>query len=153
MAAYSVDLRQRIVEAVERQVGSKREIARLFGVHESFLYKLLRQKRERGDLAPLPHGGGAQAKLTAAQWQQVAQWIAATPEATLAELQEQVQKKLRVRVGLSTVGRGVERLGVTRKKRVSGRRKPMPRLGPPFRNSKHSGPVTTSSSWTNSVLI
>lgn len=146
MAAYSVDLRQRIVEAVERQVGSKREIARLFGVHESFLYKLLRQKRERGDLAPLPHGGGTQAKLTAAQWQQVAQWIEATPDATLAELQEQVQKKLRVRVGLSTVGRGVERLGVTRKKRVSGRRKPMPRPGPPFRNSNHSGPVTTSSS-------
>ena len=94
-------------------MGSKRERARLFGVHESFLYKLLRQKRERGDLAPLPHGGGTQAKLTAAQWQQVAQWIEATPDATLAELQEQVQKKLRVRVGLSTVGRGVERLGVT----------------------------------------
>jgi transposase len=28
MAAYSLDLRERIVEAVERQVGSKREIAR-----------------------------------------------------------------------------------------------------------------------------
>jgi transposase len=146
MAAYSVDLRQRLVEAVERQVSSKREIARLFGVHESFLYKLLRQKRERGDLAPLPHGGGTQAKLTAAQWQQVAQWIEATPDATLAELQEQVQKKLRVRVGLSTVGRGVERLGVRRKKRVSGRRKLMPRPGPPFRNSNPRGPVTTSSS-------
>ena len=48
MAAYSLDLRERIVEAVEQQVGSKRTIARLFGVHESFLYKLLRQKRERG---------------------------------------------------------------------------------------------------------
>jgi transposase len=97
MAAYSLDLRERIVEAVERQVGSKREIARLFEVHESFLYKLLRQKRERGDLAPLPHGGGAQAKLSAGQWQQVARWIAASPDATLAELQEQVQQKLRVR--------------------------------------------------------
>jgi transposase len=106
MAAYSVDLRKRIVEAVERQVGSKREIARVFGVQESFLYKLLRQQRERGDLAPLPHGGGAQAKLNAGQWQQVASWIAATPDATLAELQAQVQQKLRVRMGLSTVWRG-----------------------------------------------
>lgn len=143
MAAYSVDLRERIVEAVEREVGSKREIARLFGVHESFLYKLLRQKRERGDVAPLPHGGGAQAKLTAVQWQQVASWIATTPDATLAELQEQVQRKLRVRVGRSTVWRGVERLGVTRKKRVSGPLKPMPRPGSPFRNSNRSCPVTT----------
>jgi transposase len=36
----------------------------LFGVNESFLYKLLRQMRERGDTAPLAHGGGASAKLT-----------------------------------------------------------------------------------------
>jgi hypothetical protein len=35
----------------------------LFGVHESFVYKLLRQQRERGDIAPSPHGGGAVAKL------------------------------------------------------------------------------------------
>ena len=138
MAAYSLDLRERIVEAVERQVGSKREIARLFGVHESFLYKLLRQQRERGDLAPLPHGGGAQAKLTAEHWQQVASWIVATPDATLAELQDQVQQKLRVRVGRSTVWRGVEALGVTRKKRVSGPRKPMRRHAPPFKTSSRS---------------
>ena len=111
MAAYSLDLRERIVEAVERQGGSKREIARLFGVHDSFLYKLLRQKRERGDLAPLPHGGGAQAKLTAENWQQVASWIATTPDATLAELQEQVQRKLRVGVGLSTIWWGVSGWG------------------------------------------
>jgi transposase len=141
MTAYSVDLRERLVEAVERQVGSKREIARWFGVHESFLYKLLRQKRERGDLAPLPHGGGAQAKLNAGQWQQVASWIAATPDATLAELQVQVQQKLRVRVGLSTVWRGVESLGVTRKKRASGRRKPMPKREPPLKSSNRSWPA------------
>lgn len=138
MAAYSLDLRERIVEAVEREVGSKREIARWFGVHESFLYKLLRQQRERGDLAPLPHGGGAQAKLTAEHWQQVARWIEATPDATLAELQDQVQQKLRVRVGRSTVWRGVEALGVTRKKRVSGPRKPMRRPGRPFKPSSRS---------------
>lgn len=143
MAAYSLDLRQRIVEAVEREVGSKREMARLFGVHESFLYKLLRQQRERGAVAPLPHGGGAAAKLTTAHWQQVARWIAAPPDATLAELQDQVQRQLRVRVGLSTIERGGKRLGLTRKKRVSGPRKPTRRPGPHFRSSNHSCPVTS----------
>jgi len=64
MAAYSLDLRQRIVDAVELGLESKRKIAELFGVHESFIYKLLRQKRDRGDIAPLPHGGGASALLT-----------------------------------------------------------------------------------------
>jgi transposase len=141
MAAYSLDLRKRIVAAVERQVGSKREIARLFGVPEAYLYKLLRQQRERGDLAPLPQGGGVPAKLSEGQGQQVASWITTTPDATLAELQEQAQQKLRVRVGLSTVWRGVETLGVTRKKRASGLRKPMPKREPPFRSSSRSGPA------------
>jgi len=50
------------VAAVERQSGSKRQSADLFGVHESFLYKLVRQQRERGDIAPLPQGGGARAQ-------------------------------------------------------------------------------------------
>jgi transposase len=65
MAAYSLDLREPIVEAVECRVGSKRQIAALVGVHESFIYKLLSQKRARGDIAPWPHGGGATAKLAA----------------------------------------------------------------------------------------
>jgi len=79
MAAYSLDLRERIVEAVERRMSSKRKIAELFGVHESFLYKLLRQKRDRGDLAPLPHGGGAEAKLAAEQLPSLSALVAATP--------------------------------------------------------------------------
>ena len=52
MAAYSLEPRKRIVDAVERGVATKREIARMFGVHETFVHKLLRQKRERGDTAP-----------------------------------------------------------------------------------------------------
>ena len=44
--AYPLELRKRIVEAVERGLGTKRAIADIFGVHESFIYKLLRQKRQ-----------------------------------------------------------------------------------------------------------
>src|SRR5215467_8613213 len=61
--AHSLDLRTRIVDAVDRGVGTMSEIAALFGVNESFIYKLLRQRRERGDIGPLPHGGGAQVTL------------------------------------------------------------------------------------------
>jgi transposase len=55
MLAYSLDLRERPVGVVERRSGSKQQITALFGVHESFIYKLLHQKRERGDISPLPH--------------------------------------------------------------------------------------------------
>ena len=136
MAAYSVDLRARIVEAVERQIGSKRKIAEVFGVHESFIYKLLRQKRERGDIAPLPHGGGAHAKLSGAQLQQLPALVAATPDATLDELRIQVQKKARVAVSLSTICRGLQALGLSRKKRPSSPRKPTRTSAPPSKQDK-----------------
>lgn len=125
MAAYSLDLRARIVEAVERQMGSKRQIAGLFGVHESFIYKLLRQKRERGDIAPLPHGGGAQAKLSKEQQQVLPALVRAIPDATLDELRGQLKKKTRVAVSLSTVCRSLQALGLSRKKSPNGPPKPI----------------------------
>ena len=104
------------MEAVERQIGSKRQLAAVFGVHESFIYKLLRQKRERGDIAPLPHGGGALAKLSEAQLQQLPVLVAATPDATLKELRVQVKKKARVAVRRSPICRGLQALGCREKK-------------------------------------
>jgi len=130
MAAYSLDLRERIVEAVERPIGSKRQIAAWFGVHESFLYKLLRQKRDRGDIAPLPHGGGARAKLSAAQLRQLPDLVAATPDATLDELRAQLKKKARVAGSRSTICRGLQALGLSRKKSPGARPKPTPKSAP-----------------------
>ena len=136
MAASSLDLRERIVDAVERKIGSKRKIAQLFGVHESFLYKLLRQKRDRGDIAPLPHGGGASAKLSADQRRQLSDLVAATPDATLDELREQLGKKARVAVSLSTLCRGLQALGLSRKKRPSARPKLTQRSAPRSKPNK-----------------
>ncbi len=130
MVAYSLDLRQRIVDAVEHEVGSKREIAGLFGVHESFIYKLLRQKRERGDLAPLPHGGGATAVLTEDRLMKLAALVANSPDATLAELRAEIRKKSRVAVSLSTICRGLQALGLSRKKSPNSLPKPTRKSGP-----------------------
>ncbi len=124
------------MDAVEWQIGSKRQIAALFGVHESFIYKLLRQKRERGDLAPLPHGGGARAKLSEGQLRQLPDLIAATPDATLAELRVQIKKQARVEVSLSTLCRGLQALGLSRKKRPRSRPKPTPRSVPRSKEDK-----------------
>ena len=124
--AYSLDLR-RIVAAVERGVETKRALTAFFSVHESFIYKLLRQQRERGDLAPLPHGGGASAKLTEADLLILFDLVAATPDATLAELGQQLQKKTRLAVSQSTICRGLQTLTLTVKKRPGAPSKPTPR--------------------------
>lgn len=120
--AYSLDLRQRIVDAVERGLGTKRDIAAFFSVHESFIYKLLRQQRERGDIAPLPHGGGASAKLTEERLETLYGLVARTPDATNGELVQQLWQETGVSVSKSTVCRGIQKLELTLKKNETRQR-------------------------------
>jgi transposase len=88
MKAYSVDLRTRIVEAVDRHLGSQGEVAALFGVSRSVVKKLLRQRRETGSVAPKPHRGGHTPKLTAQKGEAVRAYILDVKnEASLAEVQ------------------------------------------------------------------
>ena len=58
MKTYPLELRQRIVDAVDQQTHTKNEIATLLGVTGRYVYLLLKSRREKGDLTPLPHGGG-----------------------------------------------------------------------------------------------
>jgi transposase len=136
MAAYSLDLRKRIVDAVERGLASKRDIARTFGVHQSFVHKLLRQKRQRGDIAPLPHGGGATAILNQDHLLTLTELVALSPDATLAQLREQLRKKARVEASISTIWRALEALGLSRKKSRGVTTMPTRSKGPPSRRNK-----------------
>ena len=66
MAAYSIDLRQKLLHACERRLGSQRALADLFGVSLSFVGKLLRRHRTTGNIAPTPYAGGQRPRLGAA---------------------------------------------------------------------------------------
>ena len=57
MRAYSEDLRERIIEALEAQDGSQAEIAARFAVSLSFVAKLWRRWRTTASCASQPHGG------------------------------------------------------------------------------------------------
>jgi transposase-like protein len=52
MRAYSLDLRQKVVAAVERGDSTIEEVAASFGVGLTFVKKMLRQHRKAGDLTP-----------------------------------------------------------------------------------------------------
>ncbi len=56
MKAYSVDFRQKIVDAYENKEGSIRQVAKRFKVAPSFVQKLLKRYQEVESLSPLPHG-------------------------------------------------------------------------------------------------
>ena len=51
-AAYSVDLRRKVVQAYERGMGSQANVAQFFGVSLSFFEKLLRLHRRTGQASP-----------------------------------------------------------------------------------------------------
>ena len=63
------------------------ELADLFQVTERYIYKLLKLRRDYGDLTPLPHSGGSDPFFDDAKWLLLAQFVAKYPDATLQELQ------------------------------------------------------------------
>jgi transposase len=63
MAAYSIDLPQKILHAYTRRLGSQRALAHVFGVSLAFVDKVLRQPRTRATIAPKLHAGGQPPRL------------------------------------------------------------------------------------------
>ena len=63
MKAYSLDLRQRELQAALSGDHTMAEVAGRFGVGTAFVNKMPRLHRAGGDLAPRPHGGGYPARL------------------------------------------------------------------------------------------
>lgn len=117
MKAYPIELRERIVAAVDNQVGTIAEIAEIFGVKERFIYKLLKQRREEGSIAPRPHGGGAVAKLDDKKKELLAEMVSENPDGTLEELRETFKGKAKVDISVSTLWRRLADARLTVKKR------------------------------------
>ncbi len=118
MKAYSLDLRQRVVAAYEQGKGSLAEVAEQFNVGQTFLKKMLRQKRETGSVAPLAHGGGRQPSLSEKEHRLLRKKVKEQPDISLAELQEHLSAKTSVTVSLPTIHRSLRTSGLSRKKRV-----------------------------------
>jgi transposase len=114
MSALSRDLRQRIIDTVERGEGSLRRIAKRFLVSLSFVTRLLRHYRTTGSLEPNPHGGGRKPALGPAQRQRLRALLRQKPDATLEELRQQ----LGVDCSHMAIVRALQKLKITRKKKV-----------------------------------
>jgi len=116
MNAYSLDLRLKVLDAVDRGIPRK-EVVGTFGVSMPTLERYLRRRRRTGDLSPRSSPGRtpsicASAEEKRALWRQLEENDGATLERH-CELWEQEQK---VKVSVSTMSRAVRRLGWTFKK-------------------------------------
>lgn len=116
MKAYSLDLRQKVIDAYNRKEGSQRQLAQRFSVSLSFIQDLLRRYREDGTIAPRRHGGGAMSKLNQEQVGLVVTLVEEDNDAILVELCERLKQRSGIEVSRATMGRLTGRLGLTRKK-------------------------------------
>ena len=112
MKPYSLDLRERVAQAVDQREGSLRQLARRFFVSVSFITRLLALRRQTGSLAPRFHQGGPPPLLDPHKLQRLQQLLHDTPDALLDELAQPL--------GCSrmTVWRALRKHKITRKKKV-----------------------------------
>ena len=120
MRAYSLDLRQKVVAAVERGDSTIEEVASSFGVGQTFVKKMLRQHRETGDLRPRPHGGGQTRRLSDRHHKLLRQEVERGPDKTAEALRDHLEERAGVTVSRPTVSRALSRLGLSRKKKHGG---------------------------------
>jgi transposase len=86
MAAYSIDLRQKIVQVYERRWGSQHALADVFRVSLSFVEKVLSRYHTTGELGPKLYTEGQKPRVDAAGQTLVRQMVHDAPDATLEEL-------------------------------------------------------------------
>src|SRR5216117_1553119 len=114
MKAYSQDLRERILRALD-QGKPRTEITRLFGVSESTLKRYVRQRREKGHVQPKPIPGRPPTKRAPLEAKLQPQ-LESQPDATLQEHCDTWQAQEGIKVSISTMSRAIQHLRWTRKK-------------------------------------
>lgn len=107
MKAYSLDLRQKIVDAYAVGDISQRKLAKNFGVTLAFVQKLLKRQREEGTIAAKVRTEQTPTKLNADQLEVLRQLVEEQPDATLEELRQRLYQKTEVLIGVATVDRMV----------------------------------------------
>ncbi len=119
MKAYSLDLREKVVNRYEAGGISQRELERAFGVSLFFVEKMLKLKRIGDSLAPKKSRAASGSKLTGEMRLFVSEQIKEQNDLTLPELCERVMERFAVRVSPPVMCRAVRLMDLRRKKRRS----------------------------------
>jgi transposase len=119
-AAYSMDLRERVMMDADAGLASK-ELAARYHVSRAWVDALKQRRRETGAIAPRPQTK-FRSRVLAGQESRLAALITAQPDLTLAELRD----ALPTTAALSTLWVEIDRLGLTVKKNGTRRRTTSP---------------------------
>jgi transposase len=116
MAPYSMDLRERVVRAWDAS-GDADEVAATFAVSRAWVHRLVQRRRETGSIAPRKQTK-FRSRVLAGQDERLKALVHAKPDATLAELRDEMPTT----AALSTLWLALDRLGLTVKKNRPRRR-------------------------------
>lgn len=113
--SLSIDLRQRVIAAIDGGLSCRRAAER-FGVSAASAIRWRERQRKAGDFSPRQQGGDRRSQRVEAQAQLILNMVAAKPDITLAELREKVGRH-GVSVGIASLWRFFQRRKITLKKR------------------------------------
>ena len=117
MKPYSVDLRERVVSAVDQGL-ARTEVARLFQVSLGSIKRWLLARGTTGDLRP-SRPTGRRLTITPAQEAELQACLEASPDATFAEHAAHWNTTYGTTLSQWTLGRASRRIRWSRKKRPS----------------------------------
>jgi transposase len=121
MKPYSVDLRQRVVDAYAE--GTIDQLAVRFSVSPSSVERWVYRQKATGSVAPTPNPAGkANAIVTEEDKALLVGFYREHPDATYEELAERFGRETGRPIARSTMGASIKRLEITRKKRASNPR-------------------------------
>ena len=106
--AYSMDLRQRVIDDCDAGLGTK-AVAAKYSVSPAWVRRLKQHRRERGDIRPRTSPG----RPKTIDDDRLAALVAAQPDATL----EQLRERLGAPVTGQAISKALRRLELTFKKR------------------------------------
>ena len=89
-----MELRQRVLQAVDNNLGTRDKIARIFNVSTFWIRKLLRQRNQTGDIAPLPQNQGRKPAFRGTDIELLNDFVKENPDSTLEEMKEHFSDKV-----------------------------------------------------------
>ena len=113
----SKELREKIVSAYERGLGTIKEVAEIFSITERTVAKYLQIYRETGDLTPksLP---GRPPILTDKNLTIIKKIILLNQDGTLQDFRDAFENKTGIHVAISTMQNACDKLDMNRKKKA-----------------------------------
>ena len=132
-APYSLDLRVRVVDAVENGT-SRRRAARIFKVSAATVVRWTRRQTETGSCAAFPSGGDRRSDAVEAPKDWLITEVENEPDASLDELRDRLKQTHALSKSASCLWRFFDRHGIAFEKNRARRR-----AGPPGRGGRARG--------------